>query len=307
VLIAEDERNDPNSLLSHGVDAVWSDDFHHVLHVLLTGEREGYYRAFAGDLSELSKVIERGQLFEGQIVPGTGKPRGKPARGVPASRFVFSLQNHDQVGNRARGERLHHLCDPRAFRAITLLLSALPATSLLFMGQEWAASAPFLYFSDHEGELGRAVSEGRRKEFSHFSAFQGERDAVPDPQAESTFLASKLDWTEQTGGEQRATLELTRRALELRRSDPVLRAPTQLSVGVAEDCLWVLRSNQRGSRLLLFNPGPARALREVAGRALADLHVLLASDPIPDVQTHFELPAFAAVLLGGDEPTPRSL
>ena len=297
VLIAEDERNDPRSLLNHGIDGAWSDDFHHVLHVLLTEEREGYYRAFEGKLPELERVIERGQLFEGQTIPGTAKTRGKSAAGVPASRFLFALQNHDQVGNRARGERMHHLSDPAVFRALTLLLAFLPATPLLFMGQEWGASSPFLYFSDHEGELGRAVSEGRRKEFSHFSAFQAAGDAIPDPQAESTFLASKLDWTEQAVGEHQATLELTRRALELRRTDPVLCAATQTSAGVAHDCLWVLRSVAQGSRLLLFNPGAARSLTEVCGYSPAETRVLLASHPMSAGQAQFDLPAASAILL----------
>ncbi len=297
VLIAEDSRNDPRTLLAHGIDAVWSDDFHHVLHVLLTHEQEGYYRAFAGDLAELARVIERGQLFEGQPVPGSATPRGQSAEGVPASRFLFALQNHDQVGNRAHGERLHLMSDSAAFRAATLLLSFLPATPLLFMGQEWAAASPFLYFSDHEGELGIAVSDGRRKEFGHFSAFQANPEAIPDPQAQSTFLRSKLDWTEQNVGEHQATLSLCRRALELRRTDPVLRAPSQTSAGVAHGCLWVLRSGPGGSRLLLFNPGAARSFPEVLGRSPSNTRALLASHALPEASDVFELPASSAVVL----------
>jgi maltooligosyltrehalose trehalohydrolase len=296
VLIAEDERNDPRSLLKHGIDGVWSDDFHHVLHVLLTEEREGYYGAFEGTLTELARVIERGQLFEGQTIPGSSKTRGKSAAGVPASRFLFALQNHDQVGNRARGERLHHLGDPAVFRALTLLLAFLPATPLLFMGQEWGASSPFLYFSDHEGELGRAVSEERRKEFSQFSGFRG-GDDIPDPQNESTFRASKLDWTEQAGGDHQPMLALTRRALELRRTDPVLSEATQLSAGVAHDCLWVKRSAAPGSRLLLFNPGPARSLEQISGYTAEKTRVLLASHAMPAGRASFHLPAASAVLL----------
>ncbi|HKO49566.1 MAG TPA: malto-oligosyltrehalose trehalohydrolase [Polyangiaceae bacterium] len=296
VLIAEDNRNDPRSLLAHGIDAVWSDDFHHVLHVLLTHEQEGYYRAFTGSLSELARVIERGQLFEGQAVRGSGKPRGQSAEGVPASRFLFALQNHDQVGNRARGERLHHLSTPTAFRAATLLLSFLPATPLLFMGQEWAASSPFLYFSDHEGELGHAVSRGRRQEFGQFSAFQAPADAIPDPQAEATFAASKLDWSEQTAHEQQLTLRLCRRAFALRRTDPVLRARSQLSAGFAHDCLWVQRSTPNGSRLLLYNPGAARSLPEIVGRSPAEMQPLLASAELPETSDRFELPESSAVL-----------
>jgi len=295
-LIAEDNRNAPRALLAHGVDAVWSDDFHHVLHVLLTGEQDGYYQAFAGDLAELVRVIERGQLFEGQVAADSAKPRGQSAQGVPASRFLFALQNHDQIGNRAQGERLHHLCDPGVCRALTLLLAFLPATPLLFMGQEWATPSPFLYFSDHEGELGRAVSEGRRKEFSQFSSFRGAQGTIPDPQVESTFLGSKLDWSAQALSEQQVTLHLTRRALELRRTDPVLSLPSQLRAGVEKECLWVLRSGQAGARLLLFNPGAARSLAEVIGRTPADTRLLLASHTLPQESHQFELPTGSALL-----------
>jgi len=303
VLIAEDSRNDPRTLLAHGIDAVWSDDFHHVLHVLLTHEQEGYYRSYTGDLQELARVIERGQLFEGQPVPGAATARGKSTEGVPARHFLFALQNHDQVGNRAHGERLHHLSSPAAFRAATLLLACLPSTPLLFMGQEWCASSPFLYFSDHEGELGLAVSRGRRSEFGHFSAFQADPDTIPDPQAEATFLRSKLDWSEQASGEHHTTLRLYRAVLELRRTDPVLQGPSQTSVGIAHGCLWVLRENAAGSRLLLFNPGAERSLPEIAGRSPVNTRPLLASQPMPEMSGWFELPASSALLLAlNDQP-----
>jgi maltooligosyltrehalose trehalohydrolase len=305
VLIAEDNRNDPRSLLAHGVDAVWSDDFHHIVHVLLTAENEGYYRDFVGDLQELARVIERGQLYEGQTSPSSGQPRGAAGFGVPASRFLFALQNHDQVGNRARGERLHHLANPSVFRALTLLLAFLPATPLLFMGQEWSTSSPFLYFSDHEGELGRAVSEGRRKEFSHFSAFRDSLETIPDPQSEATFLFSKVDWAEQAQSEPRATLQLTRRAFELRRTDPVLCRPSQLRVGVEHECLWVLRTGRDGARLLLFNPGPARSFAEVGGRTAEGSRLLLATHAQQGKSVRFDLPAGSASLLAFDDVQPE--
>ncbi|HET7541502.1 MAG TPA: alpha-amylase family glycosyl hydrolase [Polyangiaceae bacterium] len=302
LLVAEDNRNDPRSLFSHGIDAVWSDDFHHILHVLFTRERDGYYRAFSGDLPELARVIERGQLFEGQVVPGTSEPRGKSAAGVPAQRLLFALQNHDQVGNRAHGERLHQLIEPALFRAASLLLAFLPETPLLFMGQEWAASSPFLYFSDHEGELGQAVTRGRREEFRHFSAFQAESAAIPDPQAESSFLSSKLDWAEQARSEQQLTLDLYRRALALRRTDPVLQTPAPASAGVAHDCLWVLRNTPRGSRLLLFNPGSARSFARIADHSPQSTRPLLASCPIHGWNEQFELPAQSALWLTVCDP-----
>jgi maltooligosyltrehalose trehalohydrolase len=296
VLMAEDNRNDPKALLEHGIDAVWSDDFHHALHVLLTSERDGYYRAFTGELGELARVIERGQLFEGQVRATNDQPRGKPSAGVPQQRFVFALQNHDQVGNRAAGERLSALIGVEAFRAASLLLLFLPATPILFMGQEWACSAPFLYFSDHAGDLGHAVSRGRREEFRHFSDFcQAEPDAIPDPQAETSFLRSKLDWSERRWPEHAQTLALYRRALELRRTDPVLRETGKLRVGTAGDTLWVLRQNSNGERLLLFNAGSTTTLEQVAGRVASDARPLL-STSLPSPGSPFTLAASSATV-----------
>ena len=297
VLIAEDNRNDPKHLLEHGVDAVWSDDFHHVLHVLLTHERDGYYRTFTGDLSEVAHVIERGQLFVGQAGRDGVAARGKSTAGVPPSRFLFALQNHDQVGNRAQGERLHSLSAHPTFRAASLLLLFLPATPLLFMGQEWASSTPFLYFSDHAGELGAAVSRGRAQEFAHFSGFgQAEPSAIPDPQAESSFLRSKLDWAERTLPEHDTTLELYRRGIELRRTDPVLRQASELTVGTRGGLLWVLRRGSEGERLLLFNPGEACSLPEVAGRSSSRARLLLATHPLTSNLESFELAASSTTI-----------
>src|SRR5690606_32205824 len=156
-LVAEDERNDPRELERMGVDAVWADDFHHVVHCLLTGEKDGYYAAYAPEFSQLARVIERGFFYEGQSFLERG-PRGQPADRMAFESFIFCLQNHDQVGNRPWGSRIHHVCEPSAYRAASALLLFLPMTPLLFMGQEWAASAPFCYFTDHEPKLGRAVS-----------------------------------------------------------------------------------------------------------------------------------------------------
>ena len=297
VLIAEDSRNDPQALLEHGLDAVWGDDFHHVLHVLLTHERDGYYVDFEGDLNELAHVIQNGQLFERRVIPQTGKRDRTAEQRIPLTRFLFALQNHDQVGNRAQGERLHTLSDFPAFRAASLLLLFLPATPLLFMGQEWASSAPFLYFSDHHGALGEAVSRGRRQEFGKFAAFSCDcPSAIPDPQAETTFLRSKLDWSERTLPEHQATLRLYRQALELRREDPVLREPSEISVGTEAGFLWVVRRGRAGERLLLFNPGSSRTVRDVAGRPLCQARRLLATHPLPAMADSFELPAASAAV-----------
>jgi maltooligosyltrehalose trehalohydrolase len=278
VLTAEDDRNDPAALFELGVDAIWSDDLHHSIHVLLTSERDGYYSAYQGDLAELVRVIERGHLYEGQIFPLTGRPRGTPLGGVPRHRLIYSLQNHDQVGNRAHGERLHLLCNCAQLKAATLLLLFLPGTPMLFMGQEIATDSPFLYFADHAGELGEAITRGRRAEFAHFAAFrEGESNVVPDPQAEESFLRSKVNH-DVDGAE--AMREFHRLALALRREDAVLRGPCELRAGVEGTVLWVLQHNAAGRRLLLLNIGDPVTLQGVGSHALTGAQVLLSTAPV---------------------------
>jgi maltooligosyltrehalose trehalohydrolase len=171
----------------------------------------------------MATTINEGFLYQGQTAPTTGKPRGTKVTDEPASAFVFNIQNHDQVGNRPFGERLHHDISAERYRVASALLLLAPETPLLFMGQEFAATTPFLYFTDHHDELGKLVTEGRREEFGGFRAFKDEqvRDLIPDPQAESTFLASKLRVEER---ERHAGIyALYRELLSLRRSDPVLQ------------------------------------------------------------------------------------
>lgn len=263
-LVAEDDRNDPRELERMGVDAVWADDFHHVLHVLLTGERDGYYAAYPPTLEQVARTIERGYFFEGQDFLDKG-PRGAPADRLEPSAFVYCLQNHDQIGNRPLGFRLSAGCDDAAVRAASALLLFLPMTPLLFMGQEWGASTPFCYFTDHGPELGKAVSLGRRREFAHFEGFGSSKD-IPDPQAESTYRRSQLDWSERDQPKQRAMLELYRDLLELRRSDAVLSQPCarrDLAVQVMEDVLIVRRRAGQEARVLLFNWGKPRLARDL--------------------------------------------
>ncbi|HEU4406455.1 MAG TPA: malto-oligosyltrehalose trehalohydrolase [Polyangiaceae bacterium] len=264
VLVAEDERNDPALVTELGLDGVWADDFHHALHVLLTREREGYYAGYLPHAATLARAIERGWLYEGQLWPPTGQRRGFSAEPLAAPQLVYTLQNHDQVGNRARGERLNHLVPAEAYRGASALLLFLPMTPLLFMGQEWAASSPFLYFTDFPDELGRKVSEGRRREFKSFKAFSSERlrAAIPDPQAETTFAASVLDWGERESAEHRETLALYGELLRLRRDDPVLAdaGRDRLRVGVEGGLLWVWRWGRSGGhRALVWNLGDAAA------------------------------------------------
>ncbi len=297
VLIAEDDRNDPKTLFGHGIDAVWSDDFHHSLHVALTTERDGYYSAYQGDLEELARVIERGQLYEGQTFPPTGQPRGKPAMDVPRQRMIFALQNHDQVGNRACGERLHDLCGLPSFHAATLLLLFVPATPLLFMGQEWGAESPFLYFTDLNGELGAAVTRGRQEEFAHFAAFRdADPSTIPDPQDEQSFTRSALHWlsAEQLACHETHRLYLS--ALALRRSDPVLNANPCVRAGVHGTVLWVVAASDAGERLLLFNAGASVQLTEVAGWRRTHSTPLLASQGAMGDASAFHLQPGVAVI-----------
>jgi len=295
LLTAEDDRNDPAALFELGVDAIWSDDFHHCIHVLLTSERDGYYAAYQGDLPELARLIERAQLYEGQVFPVTGRPRGRPAADVPRHRLIYALQNHDQIGNRAHGERLNELCNASQFKAITLLLLFLPTTPLLFMGQEVATSSPFLYFSDHAGELGEAVTNGRKQEFAHFAAFRSEAQAnVPDPQAEETFLRSKVRFDVEDA---LAAREFHRVALRLRRDDAVLRGPREISAGVEGAVLWTMARSAAGRRLLLLNMGGPITLQKVGGHTTAGAELLLSTVPALLDDLELRLPGECCAIL----------
>ena len=225
LLVAEDHRNlrvmmDPPERGGWGLDGVWADDFHHVARRLAAGDEEGYYRDYAGTTREMARTLRDGWLYQGEPSVHEGGPRGTSPAGLSLSRFVICLQNHDQVGNRAFGERLHHQVAPEVFRALTAVLLLAPETPLLFMGQEWAATSPFLYFTDHQNALGRLVSEGRRSEFRHFRAFAdpATRDTIPDPQAEETFLRSRLDWGERTHPLHAGVVTLHHDLLALRRT-----------------------------------------------------------------------------------------
>jgi maltooligosyltrehalose trehalohydrolase len=215
-LVLENEDNRSSILRSDahspGFDAQWADDFHHCLHVLLTGEQEGYYEDFQEPAKQLARVLSEGFAYQGETPPHYGKPRGEPSAHLPTTAFVVCLQNHDQTGNRAMGERLAALADPRGLRAATALML------LSFMGEEWATKTPFLFFTDHNDELAGLVREGRRKEFAHFSAFQDEakRKLIPDPNAEATFKASIPDPSEGARPGHREVLAATRQLLDLR-------------------------------------------------------------------------------------------
>jgi len=190
-LVLENELNQA-SLLKEDFDAQWNDDFHNVLHVLLTGETDAYYSDFAQDpTTKLARCLGEGFIYQGHTTRH-GHERGEPSADLPPTAFVAFLQNHDQIGNRALGERLHQLCSPQALKAATALLLLSPMIPLMFMGDEANASEPFLFFTDHHGELAEAVREGRRNEFADFAAFHDpeRRERIPDPNALSTFAQS---------------------------------------------------------------------------------------------------------------------
>jgi maltooligosyltrehalose trehalohydrolase len=231
--IAEDARNDQRLVLPTtegglGFDAVWADDFHHIARVSQTRESEGYFRHYRGALDELIDTLQHGWHYRGQPSPA-GRVRGTPCRHLEPSRFLHCIANHDQVGNQAFGERLNDRITPEAYRALSVLLCLTPYTPMLFMGQEWAASTPFLFFTDHHAELGAKITEGRRKEFSAFAAFRdpGSWEKIPDPQAMDTFIASKLNWPEARNATGVSVMALYQKCLALRRQIPAFRPPSR--------------------------------------------------------------------------------
>ncbi|TSA86443.1 malto-oligosyltrehalose trehalohydrolase [Deinococcus detaillensis] len=261
LMLAEDYRNLPMLVTDYHLDGIWVDDFHHEMRVTLTGDQDGYYAAFQGGAAALANTINRGWTYEGQTWPMEdhalpGNLRGKPADALPAPSFVYFIQNHDQIGNRAQGDRMTDVerVSVAAFRGASTVLLALPMTPLIFQGQEWAASTPFPFFSNHHGQLGELVSEGRKKEFGHFEGFSGH---VLDPQDRATFELAKLDWAEKRDGEHAQTLRTYQQLLNLRKTDPVLsgRSRHALTAGHVDAVLWVRWTTDEGERALLWNTG----------------------------------------------------
>ncbi len=225
-LVLENEFNQAN-LLEQDFDAQWNDDGHNALHVLLTGESDAYYSDFAKDTTaKLARCLSEGFIYQGDITRH-GHTRGEPSGHLPPSAFVLFLQNHDQIGNRALGERLHQLCSPQALEAATTLLLMSPMIPLMFMGDEVNASEPFLFFTDHHGELAEAVREGRRSEFADFAAFQDpeRRERIPDPNAPATFEHSSPAFTDHPHS------RLYRQLLSLRHRHLVPHLPGSLALG----------------------------------------------------------------------------
>lgn len=261
LLIAEDHRNLANMMKSRsesgwGLHGVWADDFHHQNRRLLHGDDDGYFRDFRGTTADLATTIHQGWFFTGQYSVHLDEPRGTDPMELLPSQFVVCLQNHDQVGNRAMGERLHQQIDLAAWRAASAVFLCCPETPLLFMGQEWAADSPFLFFTDHNEELGPLVTQGRREEFKHFKIFADPevREQIPDPQATSTFTKSRLNW-EELGRESHAgTHRLYQALLQLRHSEPALQSDDRSIFHVqalSENALLLERIGEGTERLTI--------------------------------------------------------
>ncbi|HWB58889.1 MAG TPA: malto-oligosyltrehalose trehalohydrolase [Chthoniobacteraceae bacterium] len=222
---AEDERNLAAIVTrkpgGYGLNAVYADDFCHTVQVALGDMR--FADEFTGDAAELVDELDNGWLYRGRKNPRTGRPRGTECAHLAPERFLYCISNHDQSGNHAFGWRLNHFCTPEEYRAASALLLLAPYTPQIFMGQEWGTSSPFIYFTDHKAELGRAVSEGRKKEFAKYRDFIDSKKEIPDPQGKEAFLKSKLPW-EETGEKPHAEiLALYRECLALRMGSRAFR------------------------------------------------------------------------------------
>lgn len=297
VLIAESDLNDPRvvtrcELGGYGIDAQWSDDFHHALHVLLTGEQSGYYADYT-PWDDLCKVMDDVFVYNGEYSPSRQRRHGRRVGTLPGYKFLGYIQNHDQVGNRAQGERISHLVGVEKAKIAAALVLTAPFVPMLFMGEEWAASTPFQYFSDHEEEnLAKAVSEGRRNEFS---AFGWKPEEVPDPQQEETYLRSKLNWMEQFEEPHASMLAWYRQLIALRRKLPILMN------GDIEHC--TVTDDPDGGWLILHR-GPIRIACNLGEKNIripyktaACSEPILVSDPRAQLgKNRLELPPYGVMI-----------
>jgi maltooligosyltrehalose trehalohydrolase len=279
ILIAESDLNDPRLVRApevggYGLDAQWSDDFHHALHTVLTGERDGYYADF-GAFADLAKALEQAFVYDGRYSAFRRRPHGRPPTGLAGHRFLGYLQNHDQIGNRATGERSSHLLSPARLKMAAALVLTAPFIPLLFQGEEWGASSPFQYFTAYDDPaLGQAVATGRREEFA---AFGWQPHDVPDPQARDTFARSKLPWDELGRAPHAGLLDWHRRLIRLRRAVPALADGRldRVHVDWDEEARWLVV--ERGPVAVVCNL--AERTQRVPVRLPGVTEVLLASDP----------------------------
>jgi maltooligosyltrehalose trehalohydrolase len=299
VLIAESDLNDPRivrprEIGGYGIHAQWGDDFHHALHGVLTGERDGYYSDF-GSLADLSKALRQAFVYDGRYSPFRRRPHGRRPHGISGHAFLGYLQNHDQIGNRAIGERSSHLLNVGRLKIAAALILTAPFVPMLFQGEEWGATAPFLYFTNHEDpELGRRVTEGRRREFS---AFGWDPADVPDPQARETFQLSKLDWSELDEERHADLLEWHCWLIQLRRKVPALSdgCLDRVEVNFDDSAKWFVV--KRGAVVVACN------LNSISQNILAQFppgsEILLASDDLVRVTPDggIQLPADSVAIV----------
>jgi malto-oligosyltrehalose trehalohydrolase len=240
-LVVENEDND-SDLLRRDEEgqpvqftAQWNDDVHHVLHIAATGETFGYYEDYADDVGKLGRALAEGFVFQGEHMPYRGGSRGKPTSGLPATAFVSFIQNHDQIGNRARGDRMVTYRPLAPLRAVAALYLLSPQIPMLFMGEEWGAHEPFPYFCDFDEDLNEKVRKGRREELSRLPGFDA--DDPLDPAAASTFDTAKLDWSELDNADASQMLEFYRSLLDLRRQRivPLLKGADPRSGSFRQD------------------------------------------------------------------------
>ena len=252
----------------YGLDALWNDDFHHAAVVALTGRAEAYYSDYRGSAQEFLACAKWGFLFQGQYYPWQKQARGEPALDCRPAQFVTFIENHDQVANSARGERLRLLTSPGRYRAMTALFLLMPGTPLLFQGQEYGSTKPFLFFADHEGQLGKDVRKGRAKFLSQFPSIAdaGAQALLHDPADPDVFARSTLDHAERDRPEHAAIVALHRDLLRLRRETPAFRAQAPRGLdgavlsgsngGAAARRLRCVIFDAAGDRLVADEPGP---------------------------------------------------
>jgi maltooligosyltrehalose trehalohydrolase len=296
VLIAESDLNDPRVVTTRevggfGCDAQWSDDFHHTLHSVITGERDGYYKDF-GTFAQLAKALKNAFVYDGIYAEDRGRIHGRPPVGLSGHRFLGYAQDHDQVGNRAQGDRLGQLTSVGRQKVAAALVLTSPFIPMLFEGEEFGASTPFQYFTHHEDvELGKAVSEGRRSEFA---AFGWDPKDVPDPQDPATFQRSRLNWQEIAQEPHSSLLAWYKRLIALRRSTSALTdgRMNQVETNYSEEGKWI--TVRRGNVEVICNLGADHQAIPVASKSKD----VLASEEGWQLRTGFiELPADSVAIM----------
>ncbi len=302
VLIAESDLNDPRLLLPRqsggfGLHAQWNDDFHHALHAILTGEHAGYYADF-GTLEDLSQALRHGFVYDGRYSVYRRRHHGRRASGLGGQTLLAYLQTHDQIGNRAKGERSSRTMSLGRLKTGATLVLTSPFVPMLFQGEEWGASTPFLYFTDHqERSLAEAVREGRRREFA---VFGWEADEIPDPQSSETFDLSKLDWSEPTKSPHAEVLGYHQRLIRLRHAEPVLAAGRLEDVGTRynEQDRWLVVERGPISVACNFGAHPQRIPLHPGKHG-----ILLATEICPEeVRGGISLPPDSAAILKSRGP-----